>query len=45
MDDGFLDTNILLYSLSTLSAEAPKAQIARALKQEVNWSWSAQVAT
>ena len=42
--DSFLDTNILLYSLSTAPAEAEKTRVARALIQTANWGWSAQVA-
>jgi predicted nucleic acid-binding protein len=40
----FLDTNILLYAISTAAAEAEKARIARALLQRADWAWSAQVA-
>jgi len=42
--DSFLDTNILLYSVSTAPAEAEKARVARELTQTANWAWSAQVA-
>ncbi|MEX2174130.1 MAG: PIN domain-containing protein [Pirellulaceae bacterium] len=42
--DCFLDTNILLYSVSTAAAESPKTSIARELLRTPNWAWSAQVA-
>jgi predicted nucleic acid-binding protein len=42
--DSFLDTNILLYAVSTNPAEAAKTQVARSLLQTTNWGWSAQVA-
>jgi len=42
--DCFLDTNVLLYSVSTVPAEADKARVARELTQTANWAWSAQVA-
>jgi predicted nucleic acid-binding protein len=42
--DCFLDTNVLLYAVSTNAAEADKAQKARTLMQSANWAWSAQVA-
>jgi predicted nucleic acid-binding protein len=42
--DCFLDTNILLYAVSTNPAEASKTAKARALVQTANWAWSAQVA-
>lgn len=41
--DCFLDTNILLYAVSTEPAEADKTQIARALLETSAWGWSAQV--
>ena len=40
----FLDTNVLLYAVSTNAAEAAKTRIARALVQAEDWAWSAQVA-
>jgi predicted nucleic acid-binding protein len=40
----FLDTNVLLYAVSTNAAEADKARIARALVQGEDWAWSARVA-
>jgi predicted nucleic acid-binding protein len=40
----FLDTNVLLYAVSTAPADAEKARIARALVQAEDWAWSAQVA-
>ena len=42
--DCFIDTNILLYAVSTAPAEAAKTEIARSLIQKTQWGWSAQVA-
>jgi predicted nucleic acid-binding protein len=42
--DCFLDTNVLLYAVSTNPVEAEKAHAARALMQSADWAWSAQVA-
>jgi predicted nucleic acid-binding protein len=42
--DSFLDTNILLYAVSTAPAEAEKTRVARALMATAEWGWSAQVA-
>ncbi len=42
--DCFIDTNILLYAVSTVPAEAARTEIARRLIQNTNWGWSAQVA-
>lgn len=44
MAECFLDTNVLLYAVSTSEAEADKARAARALVQARDWAWSAQVA-
>ena len=44
MADCFLDTNVLLYAVSTDPAEVDKTQIARGLVQTKDWAWSAQVA-
>ena len=44
MADCFLDTNVLLYAVSTDPAEADKTRIARELIQSKDWAWSAQVA-
>lgn len=44
MPDCFVDTNILLYAVSTNPVEAHKAQIARSIVQQADWAWSAQVA-
>lgn len=44
MADCFLDTNILLYAVSTSPAEAEKTRVARELLQSADWAWSAQVA-
>ena len=44
MADCFLDTNVLLYSVSTDPAEADKTRAARALVEGRDWAWSAQVA-
>ena len=42
--DCFLDTNILLYGVSTNPAKADKSRAARTLMQSADWAWSAQVA-
>ncbi len=42
--DCFIDTNILLYAVSTVPAEAAKTEVARSLIQNTHWGWSAQVA-
>jgi predicted nucleic acid-binding protein len=42
--DWFIDTNILLYAVSTVPAEAAKTEVARRLIQNTHWGWSAQVA-
>jgi len=42
--DCFIDTNILLYAISTDPAEAAKTAISRRLIQNNIWAWSAQVA-
>lgn len=42
--DAFLDTNVLLYAISTDPSEAAKAAVARHLLTTENWAWSAQVA-
>ena len=44
MAECFLDTNVLLYAVSTAEAEAEKTQAARAVVQSADWAWSAQVA-
>jgi predicted nucleic acid-binding protein len=44
MADCSLDTNILLYAVSTNPAEADKTRAARSLIQSADWAWSAQVA-
>lgn len=44
MADVFIDTNVLLYAVSTDPAEAAKAQVARQCLQQADWAWSAQVA-
>jgi predicted nucleic acid-binding protein len=41
----FLDTNVLLYAVSTHPPEAEKTRAARELVQAADWAWSAQVAT
>ena len=40
----FIDTNVLIYAISTLPQEAGKAAIAREILDVKNWAWSAQVA-
>jgi predicted nucleic acid-binding protein len=42
--DCFIDTNILLYAVSTFPAETAKAEAARSLIQNTHWGWSSQVA-
>jgi len=42
--DCFIDTNILIYAISTDSSEAEKTKVARELLQTQRWAWSAQVA-
>ncbi len=44
MADCFIDTNVLLYAISTEPAEAAKTTISRQLIQTHLWAWSAQVA-
>ncbi len=44
MADCFLDTNVLLYAVSTNPAEADKTLAARTLMQAEDWASSAQVA-
>ena len=40
----FIDTNILLYAISTEPAEAPKSSIAQNLLLLNRWAWSGQIA-
>ena len=40
----FIDTNVLLYAVSTEPAEAAKTLTARRCLQQSDWAWSAQVA-
>jgi predicted nucleic acid-binding protein len=40
----FIDSNVLLYAVSTLPAESGKAAVARQLIGSRTWGWSAQVA-
>ncbi|MGI8978362.1 MAG: PIN domain-containing protein [Pirellulaceae bacterium] len=42
--DSFIDTNILIYAISTEPSEAAKSAVARRLLSTANWAWSAQVA-
>ena len=44
MAECFLDTNVLLYAVSTHPPEADKTRAARVLMQSADWAWSAQVA-
>ena len=41
--DVFLDTNVLLYAISTARDEAPKKRIARELLAQPDWGLSVQV--
>jgi len=40
----FVDTNVLLYAISTAQAEDKKAAIARSVLQTADWTWSSQIA-
>jgi predicted nucleic acid-binding protein len=40
----FIDTNVLVYAVSTLPEEAGKAAVAREILEVRDWAWSAQVA-
>ncbi len=42
--DCFIDTNVLLYAVSTAPAESAKTEVARHLIQTTQWGCSAQVA-
>ena len=42
--ESFIDTNILLYAISTEPSETAKTVIAQRLLATTNWGWSAQVA-
>ena len=42
--DALVDTNILLYAISTDVSEAAKASAAQRLLASANWAWSAQIA-
>ena len=42
--DSFVDTNVLLYAVSTEPSEAAKSRIAQNLLTTATWVWSAQVA-
>jgi predicted nucleic acid-binding protein len=42
--DIFIDSNVLIYAVSTLPSEAGKAAITRRILDMDVWSWSAQVA-
>ena len=42
--DSFIDTNILIYAISTEPSEVAKSAAARRLLTTANWAWSAQVA-
>lgn len=42
--DCFVDTNVLIYAISTLPGEADKAAKAREILAAEEWAWSAQVA-
>ena len=44
MAEFFLDTNILLYAVSTNPAESAKRAVSRQLLQDTVWAWSAQIA-
>src|SRR4051812_12791746 len=40
----FMDTNVLLYSISSEAADKDKADVAEQLLTTLDWCWSAQVA-
>jgi predicted nucleic acid-binding protein len=40
----FVDTNLLLYAISTEQSEERKTLIARSVLQTMNWAWSSQIA-
>jgi predicted nucleic acid-binding protein len=40
----FVDTNVLVYAVSTRPDEAAKAAVARNILDSQDWAWSAQVA-
>jgi predicted nucleic acid-binding protein len=40
----FLDSNVLLYAVSTVPSEFGKAAVARQILDQMDWAWSAQVA-
>jgi predicted nucleic acid-binding protein len=42
--NSFVDTNILLYAISTEPCEAAKTAVAQQLLATADWAWSAQVA-
>jgi predicted nucleic acid-binding protein len=42
--EAFVDTNILLYAISTAPGEQKKAAIAQSILQDRNWAWSSQIA-
>lgn len=42
--NAFIDTNVLIYAISTEPTEATKAAAAQKLLSTANWVWSAQVA-
>jgi predicted nucleic acid-binding protein len=40
----FVDTNVLLYAISTAQGEQKKAAVARSILQNADWGWSSQIA-
>ena len=40
----FVDTNILLYAISTSEAESGKTSVAQSVLQNRDWTWSTQIA-
>jgi predicted nucleic acid-binding protein len=42
--DCFVDTNVLLYAISTDPTESQKTARAQRLLTQANWAWSAQIA-
>ena len=40
----FVDTNVLIYAISTTPGERKKTDIARSILQTADWAWSSQIA-
>lgn len=44
MAEIFVDTNVLIYAISTTPGEQKKTDIARSILQIADWAWSSQIA-